>query len=123
MEHMEYDTAYRMEKAVQEVAVFKEKFPQVFINGKYTVPVLYTNYFERHVSSSFHGIFCSTCGAETAVASERDKFKVSAVGTAIHCTTIGRVSTVNHFFDVFQFTGTWMEGIFNFFIMASKNFL
>jgi len=123
IEYMEYDTAYHMEKAVQKPAVFKEELLQVFMNSEYTMPVLYINYFERHAGSSFHRIFCSACGAETAVAPERDKFKISTVGTPIHGTTTGRVSTVNHFFNIFHFTGTWMEGIFNFFVMVSENFL
>ena len=57
------------------------------------------------------------------MASERDKFKFPAVGTAKHRTTKRRVSAVDHFFNVFHDDRTWMEDIFNLFIVVFKNLL
>ena len=54
---------------------------------------------------------------------ERNKFQFAAVRTAIHGTTVRRVTTVNHLLYVFHNNGTWMESIFNFFVVFFKNLL
>ena len=112
-----------MEEAVKEAAVFQEKVTKVFINGENAVPVLDINKFKGHLCSPFHGIFITTGGAETAVASERDKFKVTTMGTSVHGATVGRVTAVDHFFDVFQFAFTWVEGVSDLFKIFTKNLL
>ncbi len=61
-----------------------------------------------HRGSAFHGIFIAAGRAETAMASERDKFKFSAAGASIHCPAESRVATANHFIHVFYDRLTWM---------------
>lgn len=67
------NTVYRMKKAVQERAVMQEKIPELFIDGKNTMPVRDIDQFEGHRGSALHGIEISTGGTETAVTAERDK--------------------------------------------------
>lgn len=69
-----------MEEAVREAAVFRKKVPEAFGNGEDAVPVLDINKFKGYLCSPFHGIFITTGETETAVASERDKFKAATLG-------------------------------------------
>ena len=95
----------------------------MFVYGKDKVAVPDADHFKRHTGGAFHGILVAACGAEAAFAAERDKFEVAAVRTAVHCTAVGRVAAVYHFFNIFHLTVTWMEGVFDFFEMVNKNFL
>lgn len=122
-EHAGNNVVNSMKKAVKERAVFEEKMPEVFVNGKNAMAVLDIYQLKRHTGSAFHGIFISAGRAETAVAAERDKFKFSTVGAAIHSSTEGRITTVNHLIDIFDFSISGVKSIFNFFIMVSKDFL
>ena len=81
------------------------------------------NQFKGHAGSAFQGIFIAAGGAETAVAAERDKFKLSAVRTAIHGTAIGRIAAVYHLIDIFHLSQPGMKRIFNFLIMINKYIL
>ena len=81
------------------------------------------NDFKRHTGSEFHGIFVATGRAETAVASEGDKFKLAAMGAAIHGTAKRWITTVDHLIDIFHLSRSGMEGIFDFFIVVSKDSL
>lgn len=87
------------------------------------MPVGDVNQLKGHGRSALHGIEISTGRAETAVAAERDKFKLSAVRTAIHGTAIGRIAAVYHLIDIFHLSQPGMKGIFNFLIMINKDFL
>jgi len=121
--HTGNNTVYRMEKAAKQSAVLEEKIPQVFVNGKDTVPVPDIHQLKGHIGSPFHGIFIAASGTETAFAAERDEFELPAVWAAVHGTAKGGVTAVNHFFDIFQFRFAGMESIFNFFEMVAKDFL
>ena len=88
-----------------------------------TVSMCNIDEFKRHGCSTLHSVEISAGGAETAFAAERDKLKLSAVGTAKHGTTKGRVAAVYHLIDIFHLSLSGMKGIFNFFIMVGKNFL
>ncbi len=81
-----------MEKAVEEASVMEEEFTELFINGKNTVAVGNINEFKGHRGSTFHGIFIATRGTETAMAAEGDKFKLTAMGAAIHGPAKGGVT-------------------------------
>ena len=87
--------------------------------------LLYTsiNKFKRHGSSAFHGILVSAGRAETAVASEWDKFKLAAMGTTVHGTAKRWITTVDHLIDIFHLSRSRMKCIFNFFIVVSKDSL
>ena len=122
-EHPEDDGPYGIKEAVQEVAVFQEIIPQVFVHGKDKVAVFDEDHFKGHVSGPLHGILVATRRAEAALAAERDKFEVPAAWTAIHSTAVGRVTAVYHFFDIFHLTVTWVEGVFDFLVMVNKDLL
>lgn len=70
------------------------------------------NQFKGHAGSAFHSIFIAAGATETAVAAERDKFKLSAERTAIHGAAKGRIAAVNHLINFPSQYG--MKGIFNF---------
>ncbi len=120
---MQDDAVNGMEETVKKSAVIEKKVSEVLIYSKDAVSVLNVNEFERHLGSSFHGIFIAACRAETAVASERDIFKVATMGTSVHGTAVGRVAAVDHFFNVFQFAFTWVEGVSDLFKIFTKNLL
>ena len=112
-----------MKKAVEEGTVIEEKIPELLINCKNAVAMTDIYQFKGHTGSAFHGIFIAAGGAETAFAAERDKLKLSAVGTAKHGTTKGRVAAVYHLIDIFHLSLSGMKGIFNFLIMVNKDIL
>ena len=112
-----------MEKAVKQGTVFEKKVTKIFINSKNTVAMLDINKLKRHRSSTFHRILVTTGRAETAVASERDKFKLATMGAAIHGTAKRWITTVDHLIDIFHLSRSGMEGIFDFFIVVSKDSL
>lgn len=62
-----------MEEAVKKFTVIKEKFAEIFINRKNTMPVGNVDQFKGHSGSAPHGIKISAGGAETAVAAEGNK--------------------------------------------------
>ena len=86
MKNIRETTLVTVKEAVEQSTVFKKKVTKVFINSKNTMAVLDINKFKRHGSSAFHGILVSAGRAETAVASEWDKFKLAAMGTTVHGT-------------------------------------
>ncbi len=112
-----------MEEAVKQCPVIQEKLPEVFVNGKNTVPVGNVDQFERHGGSALHGVEVTAGRAETAVAAERDEFQLAAVRAAVHCPAKGGVATVDHLINVFHLSISGMKGIFNFFVMVPKNSL
>ena len=112
-----------MKEAVEQSTVFQEKVTKVFINSKNTVAVLDINKFKRHGSSTFYRILVSTGRAETAVTTEGDKFKLAAVWTAVHGTAKRWITTVDHLMNIFHLSSSGMEGIFDFFIVVSKDSL
>lgn len=109
--HTGNNTVYGMEKTIEEGAVIEEKVAKVFINGKDTMAVGDINEFKGHRGSAFHSIFISARRAETAVATERNKFELTAVRTAVHGTAKGRISAVDHLINVFHLSFSGMEGI------------
>ena len=112
-----------MEQAIQKRPVFEEKIPEVFINGENTVAMFNIDEFKSHGGSALHTVFVTTRGTKTAVAVERDIFKVATVVAMIHGTAKGRIAAMDHLIDIFQFSVPGMESIFYFFIMVCKNFL
>ena len=112
-----------MKEAVKEGTVKKKKIPEVFINGKDTVSVSHVDEFKSHRSSALHGIKIATGRAEAAAAAERNKFKLSAVGTAIHGATKRVIATVDHFINIFYYGIPRMQSINYFFKMICKNTL
>ena len=112
-----------MKETVKQGTVIQKKVPELFIDCKNAVAVTGIYQFKGHTGSAFHGIFVAAGGAETAFAAERDKLKLSAVGTAKHGTTKGRVAAVYHLIDIFHLSLSGMKGIFNFLIMVNKDIL
>ena len=112
-----------MKETVKQGTVIQKKVPELFIDCKNAVAVTGIYQFKGHTGSAFHGIFVAAGGAETAFAAERDKLKLSAVGTAIHGTAKGRTAAVKHFVNIFHLSFSGMKGKFNFFIMVGKDFL
>lgn len=121
--HAGNNAVYRMKKAAGERAAIQEKIPELLINGKDTMAVGNIDQFKGHRGSALHGIFIAAGGAETAVAAERDGFQLSTVGTAVHGTAGRRITTADHFIDIFHLSLSGMKSIFNFFIMVCKNSL
>ena len=85
--HPGYYAGDGMEKTVQEGTVLEEKVPEIFINGKNAMTVLDIDEFKSHTGGAFHSIFVAAGRAKTAVAAERNKLKVPAVGAGVHGTT------------------------------------
>ena len=123
IKHTQDDTVNGMKEAVKKATVLQKKVTQVLIYSKNAVSVLDINELERHLGSPVHGIFITTGRTETAVASERDKFEITTVGTAKHGATKRGIAAMDHFLDIFELAFTWVKGIFNFVIIIIENFL
>lgn len=110
-------------ETVKERAILQEKITEGRINGKNAMTVSDINELKGHRGSAIHGIFITAGRAETAVTTERNKLEISAVDTAIHGTTIRRITTVDHLIDIFHLSRSGMKSIFDFFIMICKDLL
>ena len=66
-------------------------------------------------------VFIATGRAETTLASESNKFHFATVGTGIHGTTMGRVTTMNHLVDIFDDGRTRMKFVNDMLIIVGKN--
>ena len=122
-EHAGNNAGNRMKKARKQRSVLKEKITEIFINGEDTVSVLDVNQFKRHGGRAIHRILVTASRTETAVAEKRNELKFSAVWTAIHSATKRRITTVDHFFDIFHLRRSGMKSIFDFLIIVCKNSL
>ena len=122
-EHMGKNAGNRMKKTMKQGSVLKEKITEIFVNGEDTVPVWDINQFKRHGGSTIHRILVTAGGAETTVAAKRNELKFSTVSASIHSTTKRRITTVDHFFDIFHLRRSGMKSIFNFFIIVCKDSL
>ena len=59
------------------------------------------NKFKRHGRRTLFGILYTTSRAESGMATERYKFKMTASGAGVHGTAISRVATMDHLRDIF----------------------
>ena len=112
-----------MKETVKERAILQEKITEGRINGKNAMTVSDINELKGHRGSAIHGIFITAGRAETAVATKRNELKFTAVRAAIHGTTKRRITTFNHFFNIFHLRRSGMKSIFNLFIIVSKDSL
>lgn len=122
-EHFGNNAGNSVKKAVKQRTVFQEETSQIFIHGENAVAVEGIYQFKRHTGGTFHGIFIAAGRAEAAMTAKRNKFKLAAVGTAIHGAAKGRVAAADHFFDIFHLSVSGMKSIFNFLKIVSKDFL
>lgn len=97
--------------------------PELFINGKDAVAVVASQELEGHGGGTLLGVLYATGRAEAALAAERYKLHLPALGAGIHGSPEGRVAAVYHLFDVLHFNGSGMEGILNYFVVVFKNLL
>ena len=81
------------------------------------------NKFKRHLCGTVNAVFVTAGRAKFRMATERNEFEFTAVGTAIHGTTVRRIPTVNHLLNVFHNNWAVMKSIFNFFVVFFKNLL
>ena len=79
------------------------------------------NKLAGHMKRTKLVVFVTAGRAETALAAERNKFKITTVRTAIHGTAKRRVTTMNHLVDIFDDSRTRTEFINNMFIIIVKN--
>ena len=93
------------------------------INSKNAMTVLYIDEFERHTGGAFHGVLVPAGGAKAAVAAERYKFEVAAVRAGVHGAAKRRIPAVYHLINIIHLRFSWMESIYNFFIMVCKDSL
>ena len=59
------------------------------------------NQFKRHGRRTLFGILYATGRTKSGMATERNKFKMAALGAGVHGTAIRGVATVNHLGDIF----------------------
>ena len=83
-----------MKEAVEEGTVFEKERPEILIDSEDTMPVGDIDKLKGHRGSAFHGILVTAGGTEAAVAAKRDKLELSAFGTAIHGTSVGRITRI-----------------------------
>ena len=79
------------------------------------------NRLTGHMKRTKLVIFVATGRTKTAFATKGNKFKISTVRTAIHGTTMRRVTTMNHLVDIFNDSRTWMEFVNDMFIIIGKD--
>ena len=117
------DIRNRLKKTVKQVTVFKEKMAEGFVNGKDKVSVSAVDELKGHGSRPVIGILGTTGRAELRVATERNKFEIATMRSAIHGPSIGRITAVDDLFDVFHDNRSGLNIIFNDFIIIFQHLL
>ena len=112
-----------MKQAIEQGTVREKECAKVFIDCEDAMAVCDIDQFKRHAGGAFHGIFIAAGRAEAAVTAEGNKLEFTAVRTAVHGTTKGWITAVNHLIDIFHLSFSGMKSIFNFFIIVSKDLL
>ena len=81
------------------------------------------NKLAGHMERTKLVVFVSTGRAKTAFTTERNKFKIPTMRTAIHGATVRSVTTMNHLVgvDIFNNSRTGMEFVNDVFIIISKD--
>ena len=120
-EHAKNNIADRVKKTVKKAAVVEEINTEFFRNGKNTVSVNAGNKFAGHVEGTELIVFVAAGRTETALATEGNELHGTATGTAIHGTTVRRVTTMNHLANIFNDSRTRMKFVNYMFIIISKN--
>ena len=121
VKHTEDDIPDGMKETVKERTVTEEINTQFFRDSKHAVSVGTGNEFAGHGKRTLLIVFVTTGRTEAAFASEWRKLEITAVRASKHGPAMRGITTVNHLFDVFDFSFTRMQSINDFFIMVSKN--
>ena len=79
------------------------------------------NELAGHMERTKLVVFVSAGRAKTAFTTERNKFKIPTMRTAVHGTTVGRITTMNHLVDIFNDSRTRGEFVNDVFIIISKD--
>ena len=79
------------------------------------------NKLTGHMKRTKLVVFVSAGRAKTAFTAKGNKFKISTVRTAIHGTTMRRITTMNHLVDIFDNRRTRMKFVNDRFIIISKD--
>lgn len=123
MEYACKNAVDRRKETIKKRTVFKKERAQFSGNGKDAMTVLDINDFKGHGSSPVNGVHVAAGRTEAGMASEGDELQVAAERTAIHGTTKGRITAVNHFFYIFDDRVTRMLKINHFFKMVREDSL
>lgn len=91
------------------------------VNGEDKVSVRAADQFKGHSRRPVVGIFSATGRAELGVTAERNEFKGSAMGTAIHGTAKRRVTTVDYLINVIHDNRSGFYIVFNDFIIIFEH--
>ena len=101
--------------------VFKKINAKFLRDSENTMAMNTGNELTGHMKRMKLVVFVSTGRAKTAFAAKGNKFKISTVRTAIHGTTVRRVTTMNHLVDIFNDSRTGMEFVNDVFIIIGKD--
>ena len=112
-----------MKQAIEQGTVREKECAKVFIDCEDAMAVCDIDQFKRHAGGAFHGIFIAAGRAEAAMTAEGNKLEFTAVRTAVHGTTKGWITAVNHLIDIFHLSFSGMKSIYNFFIVVRKDIL
>ena len=79
------------------------------------------NKLAGHMERTKLVVFVSAGRTKTAFTAKGNKFEIPTVRTAIHGTTVRRVTTMNHLVDIFNDSRTRMEFVNDVFIIIGKD--
>lgn len=122
-EHSHDDTADSRKETVESFSFFKEKRAQIIIYGENKMSVRAVDEFERHFGRTLYRILVAAGRTKAGMTAKRRELKIPTMRTAVHNTTIGSVTAVDHLGDVFHNSISWMQSILNYFIIIFKNSL
>ena len=123
VEHTGDHAVYGVKETIEQRTVFEKELTKVIIKRENAMAVGDIYQFKRHIGSAFHGVFVAAGGTKAAVKTERNKLQFATVGAAVHGTTEGWITAVDHLIDIFHLSISGMKSIFNFFIIVGKDSL
>ena len=119
--HTKDNITNRMKQTIQKRPVIQKIRAKLFRDSENTMAMNTRNKLAGHMKRTNLVVFVAAGRAETALAAERNKFKITTVWTAIHGTAKRRVTTMNHLVDIFDDSRTRTEFINDMFIIIGKN--
>ena len=99
----------------------KEIKAKFFRDCENTMSVNAGNKFAGHMKRTELIIFVTAGRTETAFTTKGNEFKITTMGTAIHGTAMGMVTTMNHLVDIFNDGRTRMEFINDMFVIVGED--